>query len=91
MAKAIKYFLRHVLEKLGWQDCPECNSFIKPKWVQDWIYDPEEPPMFYHYECRRCGARTDTIPSPLTEKSVKRLGFKDFHDYYKRVILRDGD
>lgn len=81
----MKKLIRKILTKFGWIDCPKCNSFIKPKFIKDWIYDPEEPPMFYHYECPQCFARTDIEPTILTENAVKKLGFENFQDYYDRI------
>lgn len=76
-----KRFIRRILSELGWIHCPNCNAFILPRYVQDWIYHPEEPPMFYHYECPKCYARTDTKPSLLTERTVRSLGFNSFDDF----------
>jgi uncharacterized protein (UPF0212 family) len=82
----MKEFIHNIKIKLGWIGCPACNAFIKPKWVKDWIYDPEEPPMFYYYKCPKCGARTDTEPSLLTEKACKSLGFDNFSDYADKFM-----
>lgn len=82
----MKNLLNKILRKLGWGNCPNCKSFIKPIWVNDWLYDPDEPPMFYHYECPKCFARTDIMPSKLTEKAVKQLGFNSFEEYTNELI-----
>lgn len=83
----IKNFIHNIKIKLGYIDCPCCHNFIKPKWVKDYIYHPEEPPMFYHYECPKCIFWFSTFtPSILTERTVRKLGYKDFNDYAEKVL-----
>ena len=54
--------------------CPFCKELIKPKFVKDYVYHSDEPPMFYHYECPKCTLWLSTsIPSILTERAVKQL------------------
>lgn len=74
-------------ERHGWFDCPVCGTFMKPRWVKDWIVDPEEPPLFYHYECPHCGASTAPEPSSLTEHAVRDLGFRNF-DHFAETHLQ---
>lgn len=78
----IKNLIQNIKIKLGYMDCPFCHNLIKPKYVQDYIYHPDEPPMFYHYECPKCTLWLSTsTPSILTERAVRKLGYKDFDDY----------
>lgn len=65
----------------GWRRCPSCRGWHKVIWVKDWVLDPEEPPLFYHYECAGCGAQTSMRPSVLSEHAAKELGYRDFADY----------
>ena len=51
----IQNLWRKLLTRLGWNDCPVCNAFVRLKWVQDVVHFEDEPPMFYHYECHRLG------------------------------------
>lgn len=85
----MKEIIRKIKVKLGWIDCPSCGNFIKPRWEKDWIIDPEEPPMFYHYECPKCFARTDIEPTLITEKAVRNLGYDDFKDFANKNILQN--
>ena len=69
--------------------CPYCNVLIKPKFNKDYIYHPEEPPMFYHYSCPKCTLWLSTsTPSILTERAVKQLGFKNFNEFAERNEIK---
>jgi hypothetical protein len=80
----LKRFWKRLKYRLGWRLCEKCRGFHKIKWVKDVIYHPEEPPMFYHWECTNCGNATPVRPSGLTEEVVRKLGYKNFIDYAKR-------
>lgn len=77
----MKNFIKNIKIKLGYIECHVCNNFIKPKLIKDYIYHPEEPPMFYHYECPKCKTKTDIEPTLLIEKAIRDLGYKDFNDF----------
>ena len=86
MINTIKNLINNYKIKLGYIICPFCKNFIKPKFVKDYIYHSDEPPLFYHYSCPKCGIWLSTsTPSILTERAVKQLGFKDFNDYIKSI------
>lgn len=63
-----------------------CRTFTKIRWVKDIIYHPEEPPMFVHWQCAHCGARTPTQPTSLTEDACRKLGYDSFADYGAKVL-----
>lgn len=63
---------RRILERLGWGDCPVCHSFIRPRWVKDCALFEDEPPMFCHWECPRCHARTPVVPTFITLSVMKK-------------------
>lgn len=82
----IKDIIKNLKIKLGYIYCPFCKQLIKPKYVKDYIYHSEEPPMFYHYECPKCKLwLCEPTPSALTERAVRKLGYKDFNDYMGKV------
>ena len=86
MKNTIKNLINNYKIKLGYITCPFCKNFIKPKFIKDYIYHREEPPLFYHYSCPKCLIWLSTsTPSILTERAVKQLGFKDFNDYIKSI------
>jgi hypothetical protein len=61
------------------------------KWIKDWVYDPEEPPMFVHYECSGCGHNSGIIPTSITEDAVRKLGYDSFIDYAaQNGLLKSG-
>ena len=72
--------------KRGWIYCPICKEFMKPKWIKDWVYDPEEPPMFGHYICPKCKATTEISPTILTNNVVKKMGYESFDDFINKRI-----
>jgi len=79
MKNYINSLIKKYKIKSGYIDCPFCKEFIKPKLIKDWICHPEEPPLFFHYECPKCTLWISTFkPSILTEKAVRQLGFKRF-------------
>ena len=84
MIRLLKRVWRYIQSRLGWATCPVCKEWRRIRWVKDWIIHPEEPPMFCHYECTGCGARTEVMPTALTEHAVKKLGYKDFADWAKK-------
>lgn len=73
--------------RMGWRVCPSCGKFARIAWVKDWVMHPDEPPLFWHYECTACGAATDIMPSVLSEKAVRGLGFENFDKFAEEVIL----
>ena len=86
MINTIKNLINNYKIKLGYITCPSCNILIKPKFIKDYIYHPDEPPLFYHYSCPKCLIWLSTsTPSILVERAVKQLGFKDFNDYVKFI------
>lgn len=73
---------------LHWRYCSICRTFSKIRWVKDPVYHPEEPPMFYHYECARCGTQTSTQPTSLTEDACQSLGYSSFSDYAAKNLSK---
>lgn len=93
MLKRIRWWLRRrwkrfLYAKCHYRYCPCCRKFVKIGWVQEWIYHPEEPPMFIYWECTNCKARTPTMPTFLTTDAVRSLGYKDFDEYCRKVLKR---
>jgi len=87
MLDNIKNIINDLKIKLGYIYCPFCKQLIKPKYIKDHIFHPEEPPMFYHYECPKCKLwLCVSTPSVLTERAVRQLGYKNFDDYAKKVL-----
>lgn len=70
----------------GWEDCPSCGECVRPRWVKDCVVFEDEPPLFFHYECQKCGYSTGINPTSLTDSAVRSLGFKDFSEYADKVI-----
>jgi len=82
----LKRFWKRLQYRWGWRRCHGCRGWHKVRWVKDWVVHPEEPPMFYHYECSGCGARTSTTPSVLSEDAARKLGYKDFAEYAEKNL-----
>jgi hypothetical protein len=81
--------VRNVRWRMGWRHCRHCRQFSRIKWIKDVVLFADEPPMFYHLECTRCGARTAVMPTCITESAARSLGFDSFDDYSKKVSQRD--
>jgi len=92
MWKRLRWWIRRGLKRYlyrrGWRYCPCCRKFVEIKWVQDVVLFEDEPPMFSHWECSNCGATTPVSPTILTEDAVRRLGYKDFSEYCRKVLKR---
>ena len=80
---------KRFLYRRGWRYCPVCRKFAKIKWVKDVVLHEDEPPMFFHWTCSNCGARTPIAATGLTQDAVKSLGYKDFDDYVGRILKRE--
>ena len=66
---------RWVRKIRGFKPCPLCGE-RSVHWVQDCVLFEDEPPMFCHWECVACGARTETRPSRLTVDVARSLKAK---------------
>ena len=90
MMKLIKRYLkksiRNLKYRLGWRHCGKCRTFSWIRWVKDWVVDPDEPSMFYHWECSNCGISTTVQPTLNTEKAVRSLGFENFECFAKENL-----
>jgi hypothetical protein len=86
--RALRALSRRVKLRLGWRYCGCCRKFVKLRWVKDWIAHPEEPPLFIHWECPRCLARSPSLPTSLTTKAVRDLGYRNFDEYAKHVLKK---
>ena len=76
--------------KRGWEFCPDCARFVRPRWIKEWIHHPEEPPLFCRYQCPECGYTTGVNPTGLTEETVRRMGYKNFLEYAQKAGLLKG-
>lgn len=82
----IAKLIERVKRALGWQDCPRCKQLVRMRFEKVAVLHPEEPPMFGYWHCQRCGgAQSDVLPTWLAEKAARRLGYKDFADYLRRI------
>lgn len=72
---------------MGWRHCGKCRSFNKIKFVKDVIYHEDEPPIFHHWECSKCGRASPIQPSRLMDDSAKSFGYNDFMDFAKQNEL----
>jgi hypothetical protein len=84
--KALRALLKRIKVRMGWRYCGCCRQFVRLQWEKDWIVHPEEPPLFCHWECPNCGAGSPILPTSLTTKAVRSLGFKDFNDYAEKAL-----
>ena len=64
-----------------WHTCQACDAWVKFRWEKNWVYHPDEPPMFVTYTCPTCGWSSGVCPTQLTEKAVRKLGYTDFLHY----------
>jgi len=76
--------LTRIKRRLGWIDCPQCGKFRKPRWVKDYVLDPEEPPLFGHWYMPCCGASTEVEPTMIMDDAARSFGAKDFNDFMER-------
>ena len=65
----------------AWEDCEGCGSEMSMHFVKDWVYHPEEPPMFYHFECTVCNHISSMQHSILMDEAAKKFGYDDFPSY----------
>lgn len=71
----------------GLMHCPHCRYIISPRIVKDWMFDPEEPPLFYHLECPRCYRKLSHVyESVILIKTARRHGYESFFDMWSRKI-----
>lgn len=70
----IRQILRSVQIKLGWRDCPACGEFVRVRWVKDCVLFVDEPPMFFHWECPRCRAKSNVQPTFLITEALASHG-----------------
>lgn len=71
--------------------CPHCRQIMSPKFVQDWIFHPEEPPMFSHYICAKCDKRlTGILATELTKDVIKQMGYKSIDEYEQYLEKQNG-
>jgi DNA-directed RNA polymerase subunit RPC12/RpoP len=59
---------------LSYKDCPVCGHKATVKAVQNIVLFYDEPPMFYHWHCVKCGAETPPLPTRITEEAAKKAG-----------------
>lgn len=88
--KYLRTLIQKVQKRFGWDMCPCCRNWRRIKIVQDPVVFEEEPPMFFHYECTGCGARTVTLPTSLTEDALKELGYSSY-DAFLEELKEKGD
>lgn len=81
---------KRFLYRRGWRYCPRCRKFSKILWVKVPIFHPDEPPMFFFFQCSNCNAKTPVMPTRLSIEAVQSLGYVDFDDYYKKLEERCG-
>ncbi len=66
-----------------YHDCPVCKAVGSLRWVQDYVYHPEEPPCFGHWYCRACGGASKVVATKLMDEAARNYGYKDFETFYK--------
>jgi hypothetical protein len=66
---------------LGYRDCPICSQQTV-KWVKDYIFHPEEPPMFGHWQCLNpdCLVATEVESLPWADKIAQEQGYRTLKD-----------
>jgi len=65
-------FWVYQIKRVYFQECPQCGQ-KKLEWVKDWIIDPEEPPMFAHWECRNCDYHTSPCPTKVLTQAAQSM------------------
>jgi len=70
----------------GYSDCPLCDQQTV-KWVKDYIYHPEEPPMVGHWQCTNpeCLARTEVEGTAWADKIAREMGHRSFRDAVEKA------
>ena len=63
----------------------EAAKILENKWVKDWIYDPEEPPMFGHYVCTKCYLNSAIEPTGLTIRVLREQFGLTVEEWAKKV------
>ena len=91
MAKQLrKFFVKIALffkYRAGYKDCHSCGAQATVSFEKDWIFHPDEPPLFGHFRCSECNACTMSKPTGLSEEAVKKMGYKDFNEYGEKVLI----
>lgn len=87
---ALRSLVRCIKVRLGWRYCTKCRHLVRLRWVKDWIVSPEEPPLFYHYECPICHGCSAIVPTTLTLKAVRNLGYETVSEYVEKISARNG-
>jgi hypothetical protein len=54
--------------------------------VQDIVVYADEPPIFFHYECPACGAKSEIQPTVVAEAAIQEMGYKDFRHFARERI-----
>ncbi len=67
-------------------DCPKCKVTRWFKWEKDWIYHPEEPPMFAHWLCCKCGWKSPIEPTKLTEDVIRKKFGMSVEEFTKKYL-----
>jgi hypothetical protein len=77
-------YWRRLREHWGWIDCPGCGQFRRPRWVKDYIYHPEEPPLFGHWYMPCCGVSTEVTATSIMDDAARSFGARDFNDFMEQ-------
>lgn len=69
----------------GWVDCPVCHQQIM-RWEKDYVFHPEEPPCFGHWQCfnPECRVSSDITATWLMDEAAQKHGFKNFDDFMEK-------
>lgn len=85
IARLSRWLRRKWRALVGWHDCPCCGAQAL-RWHKYVILNEDEPPMFGWWHCEACERRTDVLPTEITERAVKSLGYRNFDEYAERNL-----